>query len=63
MLLVVNQVNTERETPLTHAFYKNQEKIVLHLMKNGGRTNQDEHQPIGLGKAMLRKLAMNDAFT
>ncbi len=40
---------------------KNQEKLVLHLMKNGGKTSQDERQPIG--KEMLRKLAMNDAFT
>ncbi len=61
MFPVVNQVNKEGETPLTFAFYKNQEKLVLHLMKKGGRTNPDERQPIG--KAMLRKLAMNDAFT
>ncbi len=61
MLPVVNQVNREGETPLTFAFNKYQEKLVLHLMKNRGRTNQDEHQPIG--KGMLCKLAMNDAFT
>ncbi len=63
MLPIVNKeiLKEGGKTPLTIAFDSNQEKLVLHLMKNGGRTNPDERQPIG--KEMLRKLATDDEFT